>query len=121
MGGIWCHWLLRMFYVRGFAQSGETPSNTVVADIHSSAPNTMPEMRVRFARGRYELLNATLVDLIRTAWNADADNVIGGPDWLDIARFDVIATVPASSTPEMRRSILKGLLRDRFSSWFIAL
>jgi hypothetical protein len=43
-----------------FAQFG-------AVDIHPSPPNTIPSMRVRFARGRYELRNASLVDLIRTA------------------------------------------------------
>jgi hypothetical protein len=46
------------------------------------SPNTIPEMRSRFARGRYELRNATLVDLIRTAWSVDADKVVGGSDWV---------------------------------------
>ncbi len=85
-----------------------------VADIHASPPNTMPEMRSRFFRGRYELRNATLVDLIRTAWSVDADKVVGGPDWLDTDRFDVIATATADSTPEALKPMLRRLLADRF-------
>jgi hypothetical protein len=38
------------------------------ANLRRSAPNTIPEMRIVFAKGRYEIRNATLVDLIRTAW-----------------------------------------------------
>lgn len=49
--------------------------------------------------------NATVVDLIRTAWGIDASQVIGGPEWLDERRFDVIANGPAG---------LKQLLVDRF-------
>jgi uncharacterized protein (TIGR03435 family) len=52
-------------------------------------------MRSGFSRGTYELRNATAADLIRTAWGVDADGVMGGPDWLDADRFDVIATAPA--------------------------
>ena len=96
-----------------FAQSGET-TNLSEVDIHPSAPNSIMEMRVRSGHGRYELRNATLVDLIRTAWRVDADNVTGGPDWLDTDRFDVIATVPEKSTAENLQSMLKGLLKDRF-------
>ena len=70
--------------------------------------------RSRFVRGRYELRNATLVDLIRTAWSVDADKVVGGPDWLDTDRFDVIATAPAGSTPEALKTMLRNLLVDRF-------
>jgi uncharacterized protein (TIGR03435 family) len=83
-------------------------------DVHPSGPNTIREMRVRFWRGRYELRNATLVDLIHTAWNVDPDNVVGGPDWLDLKRFDVIATAPADSTPETLHLILRELLKARF-------
>ncbi len=96
-----------------FAQPGET-ANLSEVDVHPSAPNSIMEMRVRSGHGRYELRNATLVDLIRTAWKVDADNVTGGPDWLDTDRFDVIATVPENSTPENLQSMLKGLLKDHF-------
>ena len=41
--------------------------------------------------GRYELRRATMVDLIRTAHAVDADKVVGGPHWLELDRFDVIA------------------------------
>jgi uncharacterized protein (TIGR03435 family) len=84
------------------------------AEIHSSPPNTILEMRTRFARGRYELRNASLVDLIRTAWGVDPDKVVGGPDWLDTNRFDVIAAAPAGSTSDALKTILRKLLVDRF-------
>ena len=44
-------------------------------EIHAAAPNTMPHMRSRFGNGRYELHNATAVDLIRTAWGVDAAGI----------------------------------------------
>jgi uncharacterized protein (TIGR03435 family) len=84
------------------------------ADMHASPPNSILEMRTRFVRGRYELKNATLVDLIRTAWSVDADKVVGGPDWLDTDRFDVIVTAPVGSTPEMLKTMLLQVLVDRF-------
>jgi uncharacterized protein (TIGR03435 family) len=83
-------------------------------EIRESAPNTMPQMRARLGNGRYELRNATAIDLIRTAWNVDADSISGGPDWLDLNRYDVTATVPATPTPDTLRSMLQGMLKDRF-------
>jgi uncharacterized protein (TIGR03435 family) len=71
-------------------------------------------MRSGFSRGRYELGNATTADLIRTAWGVDDDGVVGGPDWLDANRFDVIATAPAGSSTETLKTMLKGLLEERF-------
>src|SRR5262245_66667633 len=57
-------------------------------EIHAAAPNTMAQMRGRFGNGRYELHNATAVDLIRTAWRGEADAITGRPDWLDLKRYD---------------------------------
>ena len=103
-----------LFARAAIAQSSDATPRFGIVDIHASAPNTILEMRSRFARGRYELRNATLVDLIQTAWSVDADKVVGGPDWLDTDRFDVIATAPAGSTPETRKTMLRKLLADRF-------
>jgi uncharacterized protein (TIGR03435 family) len=74
----------------------------------------MNQMRLRVVGGRYELRNASLVDLIRTAWNVQADDVVGGPEWLDSRRFDVSIPVPESSGAEQLRSILQTTLADRF-------
>jgi uncharacterized protein (TIGR03435 family) len=71
-------------------------------------------MRSRFGNGRYELRNATAVDLIRTAWGVEADSISGGPDWLDLNRYDVIATAPPAATPDMLKTMLQSLLKDRF-------
>jgi uncharacterized protein (TIGR03435 family) len=92
------------------------------ADIHASARTTkirLPfinsEMRGGYIRaGRYELRNATMSDLIGTAWGVDTDKVIGGPAWLDRDQFDVIAVAPAGATPEGLRLMLRSLLEDRF-------
>jgi uncharacterized protein (TIGR03435 family) len=91
----------------------QTPTFSSV-EIRASAPNTMPQMRGRFGNGRYELRNATTADLIRTAWGVEADGISGGPDWLDLTRYDLIGITPAPATPEMLKTMLQGALRDRF-------
>jgi uncharacterized protein (TIGR03435 family) len=63
---------------------------------------------------RYELKNATMVDLITTAYGVDDDKVLGGPTWLEMDRFDVIAKAPANTTPETLKLMLQSLLADRF-------
>src|SRR5580693_2782331 len=89
-----------------FGQTTGAPLTFGDVEIRSSAPNTIPEMRVRFSQGKYEVHNATPADLIRTAWGVGADKVVGGPDWLDTQRFDLIATAPAGSTPEALKTLL---------------
>jgi uncharacterized protein (TIGR03435 family) len=105
---------VRAFAYAGFATLFASALFGQIAEIHASPPNSILEMRSRFVRGRYELKNATLVDLIRTAWSVDADKVVGGPDWLDTDRFDVIVTAPEGSTPEILKIILRQILTERF-------
>ncbi|MCU1328780.1 MAG: hypothetical protein JWN34_4150 [Bryobacterales bacterium] len=71
-------------------------------------------MRTGFTGGRYQLRNATMVDLIRTAWGVGAEQVVGGPAWLELDHYDVVATAPAGSTPDTLHAMLRGLLADRF-------
>jgi len=59
-----------------------------------------------------------MVDLIRTAYNIDADKVLSGPSWLESDRFDVIAKAPPSTPPEMLKLMLQAVLADRFKLKF---
>src|SRR6185436_15884438 len=95
-------------------QSTESTPVFAVADVHASPRSTTPAMRVSSRAGRYEIRNATMVDLVRTAYTVDADNVLGGPSWLEYDRFDVVALMPASTTPDAQKLMLQALLADRF-------
>ena len=64
--------------------------------------------------GRYELHNATMVDLIRTAYGVEAEKVVGGPSWLELDRYTVRAKAPAATTADNVRLMLRALLADRF-------
>jgi len=64
--------------------------------------------------GRYELHNATMVDLIRIAYGVEAEKVAGGPSWLELDRYRVIAKVPAGTSLPDARVMLRVLLADRF-------
>ncbi len=55
-----------------------------------------------------------MVDLIKTAYDIELDNVLGGPAWLESDRFDVIAKTPTGATPETAKQMLQNLLEDRF-------
>ena len=64
--------------------------------------------------GRYEIKTATMADLISTAYGVDGDKVFGGPNWLELDRFDVTGKLPAGSTPDSQKAMLQGLLAERF-------
>jgi uncharacterized protein (TIGR03435 family) len=98
-----------------FWQGSETPAKFDIADVHLSPKVQNPFPRVSPARGgRYEVKNASMVDLIHFAYNYDADKILGGPSWLELDRFDVIAKVPPDTAPEARNEMLQSLLAERF-------
>src|SRR5215475_9663021 len=85
------------------------------ADVHTSPRSTELGMRIVLRKGgRYELHNATMLDLIRTAYGVNEENVVGGPSWLEFDRFDVIAKIPSNTSPEASNLMLQSLLADRF-------
>ena len=67
-----------------------------------------------YGGGRYELRYATLLDLIQTAYNVAPETVFGGPSWLAMDRFDVLAVAPAASTAKSQALMLQALLAERF-------
>ena len=99
---------------RGTVQPGDH-SAFEFADVHVSAPSTNPTMRGGALRGgRYEIRTATMVELISVAYDIETDKVLGGPNWLDWERFDVVASAPQSATQRDLRLMLQQLLADRF-------
>lgn len=86
------------------------------ADVHPSAHGANLYMTGGVLRGgRYDIRNATMLDLVRTAYGMDDDSKIqGGPSWLELDRFDVIAKAPPSATQESVKLMLQNLLADRF-------
>jgi uncharacterized protein (TIGR03435 family) len=107
--------LAAFFSAATFGQrSGGSPAFEI-ADVHGSPHALNPNMRGGVLRaGRYEILTATMVDLIRTAYSVDADKVLSGPSWLESDRFDVIAKAPPGTSPEAAKLMLQALLADRF-------
>jgi uncharacterized protein (TIGR03435 family) len=87
-----------------------------IADVHVSAKTVNPYMSGGVLRGgRFEIRRATMVDLIRTAYSLDDNTKVqGGPSWLELDRFDVIAKAPASATQDTAKLMLQTLLADRF-------
>src|SRR5262245_49828505 len=55
--------------------------------------------------GRYDLRNATMLDLITTAYGVNAESVIGGPSWLEMTRFDIVAKAPDGTPPTVLKAM----------------
>jgi uncharacterized protein (TIGR03435 family) len=86
-----------------------------IADVHVSPKSYTTFFRSSGPRGgRYEVHNATMVDLIRIAYELEFDNIVGGPNWLESDRFEVIGKTPPDATPDSVKPMLRALLADRF-------
>ena len=71
---------LAALFSAAFGQSTQTAPAFDAADIHASARATNPYMRGGAVRGgRYEVKDASMLDLITTAYGVQADRVQGGP------------------------------------------
>jgi uncharacterized protein (TIGR03435 family) len=97
------------------SQSAETRPAFEAVEIQRSAPARFQFMRGPTAHaGHYELRQASMVDLVATAYGFNQDEVLDGPSWLEEDRFDVIAKLPPDSTRETQKAMLQTLLADRF-------
>jgi uncharacterized protein (TIGR03435 family) len=100
-----------------FGQGTEKLPSFDAADVHVSPRSGNPNVQSAggFVRGgRYQFRNATMVDLIASAYGMDAEKVLGGPSWLETDRFDILAKAPAGATNPTAKSMLRSLLADRF-------
>jgi len=103
-----------------FAQSPQPMPSFEAADIHVSAkdPNPNPpnlQFISGFLRGGpYQILNGTMVDWISLAYGIPADRILGGPSWVEVNRFDLLAKAPSDTTNDTAKLMVRSLLADRF-------
>lgn len=105
-----------------FAQQPDVQPAFDVVSIRPSAPNA-PNRLPRISPGRIEIFNTTLKSLIRMGYSRfpfDSREVVGGPDWLDADRFDIVATmapqpkVDETGLPAGLAGMLRAALEQRF-------
>lgn len=113
--------LLRTFVTLTLAQSvlGQQPSFEV-ASVKPAAP--LPPGKGGFIvhggpgsadPGLATFANIDLFSLIAMAYGIQRHQLLS-PDWLTQTRFDIVARVPANTTPDEYRVMLQALLADRF-------
>jgi uncharacterized protein (TIGR03435 family) len=99
-----------------FGQSAPARPTFEIADVRVSDRQINVGVTGNAIRdGRYELHNATMVDLIRIAYGVEAEKVMGGPSWLELDRYTVIAKAPSGTSLDNARLMLRPLLADRFT------
>jgi len=97
-------------------QPSTAPAVFLAADFSLSPQRRFPYFNgVTLVGDRYILRQATMLDLVSAAFGVDDRFVSGGPNWLEMDRFDVIAKVPLGTTPKTAQPMLRALLKERFS------
>src|SRR5579871_5154643 len=107
--------LFAILSLSSYAQTAPAPKTFVIADVHPSPFNADPFMHGNSIQGdRYFLTQATMAELIATAYGVDVTNVQGGPSWLERNHYDLRAKVPPGTTQADVKLMLRSLLADRF-------
>jgi uncharacterized protein (TIGR03435 family) len=79
--------------------------------LDSSSSSRMPP-------GGMEMKNTTLGNLVRGAYGLNEYQLIGGPKWVDSAKFNIVAKYPAGATREQNPLMMRSMLTDRFKLVF---
>jgi uncharacterized protein (TIGR03435 family) len=110
--------LLPFASVIALAQNSAPAAKFELADIHPSARSTNQDAQDvsggLMRDGRYHLRRATMLDLVHLAYGVEAQKILGGPNWLELDRFDIRAKVPTGTTAATVKPMLQGLLAERF-------
>ena len=109
------------------AQSRQATSAGPAFEVASVKPNNSGDGRVLFANqpgGRFTATNVTLKLLIRNAYQLQDFQIVGGPNWINSDRFDIVAKAEDGTppeTPSLDRTgptrvqlMIRALLAERF-------
>jgi len=69
---------------------------------------------VRGNAGRLTITNNPLRNIIRNAWGLQGFQIVGGPDWMDTDRWDIVAKVEPGAERQNVMPMVQNLLADRF-------
>jgi len=96
-------------------QSQRSPSAKLAFDVASIKPNSSGDRRTGMvpSRGRFLATNVTLRQLIQNSYLLQDFQIVGGPSWLNSARYDIEAKGNGGPGPEFH-VMVQSLLADRF-------
>ena len=80
------------------------PTGALIVDVHPSPylstnfyayRSKIYYNNINIGDRRFDMRDATLLDMLSLAYNREGDTILGGPSWIDFNRFDVSAMVPS--------------------------
>src|SRR5580698_1307571 len=100
-----------------FAQAPAGIPPDLQFEVASLKPSTgeLPGGGIRPAPGgqKYEAVNCPIKTMIMLAFRVKADQIVGGPEWLESARYDMQAKAEKPSSADELHVMLMNMLADR--------
>ena len=112
--GTLCAGVVILTSIRVFGQS---PASLPTFEAASVKPNKSGDRNVSIRRspGRFTTTNTTLKMLITFAYDIRGHQLSGGPSWLDLDRYDIVAKAEGADPSEAQlKQMVQALLADRF-------
>ena len=112
-------WKLRLNILMLLAASSafaQTPITFEVASIRPNLTGGADSIRLKDGDGRFTAINQSVTMLLLNAFDIRRFQLIGGPRWLDTARYDIFAKTGGMGiiAQEQVGPLLQSLLADRF-------
>jgi uncharacterized protein (TIGR03435 family) len=97
---------------------GQAPPAEPVFEVASVKPNRSGDQGASIGirpGGQVVVTNNTLRNIVRNVYGIQNYQIVGGPDWFDRDRFDIVAKAgDPNATPEQLQTMARRLLADRF-------
>jgi uncharacterized protein (TIGR03435 family) len=105
--------LITLAFVSGLsAQSFEVASIRINKDDQSGAAGK--RISIETSPGSLVMRNVTLLSCIRWAYEVHDYQIVGGPEWRNSERYDIIARPQAAASEDQMKQMLRALLAERF-------
>jgi len=102
-----------MFCIAVLAQQQPNRVEFEAVSIKAADPST-PAHMAQQTPGGYRGRNIRLFELIMGAWGLNRDQIVGGPNWLETAGWDIDARFPTGVVPSQSPQMTQTMLADRF-------
>jgi uncharacterized protein (TIGR03435 family) len=99
---------------QSLASNAESPAFEVASVKPNKAGDPGRRMLMPQPGGRLTAANVAAAELIRFAYELPDFQIVGGPDWLNSDRFDVVAKAEGDPPVAQKRLMLRRLLAERF-------
>jgi uncharacterized protein (TIGR03435 family) len=97
-------------------ESGASRPSFEVASIRRNVSTDQGASVRPLPGGGLTITNNTLFNIIRNAYNVQPVQIIGGPDWINRDRWDIVAKAEGNPLPPQLMVMLQGLVAERFKA-----